>query len=257
MGSPNALIGHPIPQLFIYSVLNFPGVFMNRPINPLLVSTCVLAFISIGCNNFNLTDKFRTDANSPWQSKAQSDIPFVKDGLGPFLAFSGTRIRDGKIQNEVNLYGFGMDRWENGKKVTSTWEKWELKCQDPCYTPMFQDKGIYCQLERIIIYKGANLSEIDIKRYSTLEGNLKITHADWQVGALDFEFGDVVDGNPTHCELRYKQTPEGTFLTSFRGAAIKRSDLSGNMFTVEYRPAEHSYTLNVPIAMTGMKSGMR
>jgi len=230
---------------------------MNRLKEFGITTLGISVLLFTGCHGRNRAEKSRSEADGPWQSKAQSDIPFVKNGLGPLLAFSGTRVRDGKVQNEVNLYGFGMDRWEDGKPVTSTWEKWELKCQDPCYTPMFRDRGIYCQLERIIIYKGTNLSDIDIRHYSTIEGNLKVSHADWQAGALDFEFGDPLDGNPVQCQLRYKQTPDGTFLSSFRGAAIKRSDLSGKIFTVEYRPAEHSYTLNVPIAMAGMKSGTR
>ena len=228
---------------------------MNRSNQCAFSMVCISVVLTLACQFSNKAQKSGPEADGPWKSEARQGGPFVKGRTGPYLPFSGIHQKDGKVQNEVNLYGFGMDRWEDGKQVTSTWEKWELKCQDPCYTPMFADKGVYCQLERIIIYTGSTLSQIDIQRYSTLEGNLKVTRADWKAGVLNFEFGNPMEGSPVQCELMYEQIGDAVHLRSFRGAAIKQSDISGKMFTVEYRPAEYSYTLNVPVAMIGMKPG--
>ena len=148
-----------------------------------------------------------------------------------------------------------MDRFEDGKPATDTWERWELKCIDPDPQPMFAGKGGFCTLERIIVMKTLSLSLVLIKNYSTRGGTIKITKADWGEGILDFEFGDEYEDNPFQCQLQFEQIDGAAFLRSFRAVAVKKSDLSGKMFTIEYRPAEYSYTLNVPLSMTGMKAG--
>ena len=202
---------------------------------PILFHVSILALIpTISCRPWKQDSPPVNQAEGPWRSKATTDGPNWKGKPGPYLAFSGTKAQYGKVHHEVNLYGFGMD-------------------PDP--QPMFAGKGGFCTLERIIVMKTLSLSLVLIKNYSTRGGTIKITKADWGEGILDFEFGDEYEDNPFQCQLQFEQIDGAAFLRSFRAVAVKKSDLSGKMFTIEYRPAEYSYTLNVPLSMTGMKAG--
>jgi len=219
------------------------------------LAICLVLSPILSCRSWKASSPQTGSTSGPWRSKAEGDGPNHKGKPGPYLPFSGTKTQNGKVRHELNLYRFGMDRFEDGKLTTDTWERWELKCQDPDPQPMFAAKGGLCTLERIKVYKESTNSGIIIENYSTRGGTLKITRADWSEGILDFEFGDEYEDNPFQCQLQFEQIGGSAYLRSFRAVAVKKSDLSGKMFTIEYRPAEHSHTLNIPLSMTGMKAG--
>lgn len=221
-----------------------------------ILATSLALIPAVSCKSWNGSSP-KADVNTgPWRSSAGDNGPNHHGKPGPYLPFSGTKMVNGKTRSEVNLYGFGMDRFEDGKLAPDIWERWELKCQDPDPQPRYANGGGVCTLERIIIYKeGLKSAAIIIKTYSTRNGTLKITKADWSNRILDFEFGDEYEDNPFQCQLQFEQIENAAYLHSFRAVAVKKSELSGKMFTVEYRPSEHSHTLNIPLSMTGMKAG--
>ena len=216
---------------------------------------CLALIPTVSCRSWKEVSPQAGSTGGPWRSKAESDGPNHKGKPGPYLPFSGTKTQNGKVRHEVNLYGFGMDRFEDGKLANDTWERWELKYQDPDPQPTFAANGGLCTLERIVAMKSNSHSIIFVKDYSTRGGTLKITGADWSEGILNFEFGDEYEDNPFQCQLQFEQIEGSTYLRSFRAVAVKKSEFNGKMFIIEYRPAEHSYTLNIPLSMTGMKTG--
>lgn len=187
------------------------------------------------------------------------------DGKGHMLAFTGTRKPDkqGKVQHELNLYNLGIDHWEDGKLVDDLWERWSLKLADPSFSPRITGKGPHGTLERMIFSRSwgkDNTAAVDVRNYSTTDGDFKILRLDWKKCELDFQIVTMAGDPPIECEVRWTEDNSRdsiiafAYLNSFRGLVTIRTLINKQLVSIEYRPTEYSHVLNLPMEMKGMKT---
>lgn len=187
------------------------------------------------------------------------------DGKDHMLVFTGTRKPDkqGKAQHELNIRNLGIDHWEDGKLVDDLWERWELKLADPSFSPAITGKGPHGTLERMIFSRAwsqGNTAAVEIRNYSTTDGDFKILRLDWEKCELDFQLiGSTVDP-PIECEVRWEVEKSANpvlafaYLKSLRGLVTIRTLIKKQLVSIEYRPTEYNHVLNLPMEMKGMKT---
>jgi len=187
----------------------------------------------------------------------QAGKPWVSDALdlGSIIDWGeeqGPAVGTGP--GRLFAYDYAVERWQDGQKENAHWERWTIKCQDRPVLPS-DPPGTWCDIERLLVFEFVG-TRVGVLNHSTFDGSLKVLRADWDAGALDLRL-IYADGSSLDVELRLGYDDGNlTRLRSFRGVAVTR-DATGDrkLHTWEYRLAEYSYTLNVPVTMRGRKSG--
>lgn len=194
----------------------------------------------------------------PWISdprKGEDFNPFdTGDRESPFNISIIFNKENGSGQ--LRILNLGIERWEDGKRSDTMWERWELTCGDQGKSQATSGIGIYCKLERLIVMRGFSIdsSIVGIEANSTEDGTLKVNRIDWKSGVLDF---DLIGGRaPIQCEVRFEsKKPDGRLL-SLRAISVVRTTLlpDNTLVNMEYRAAPYSFVLNVPLEMHGLKT---
>ena len=145
----------------------------------------------------------------------------------------------------------GLEQWEEGKRVTQRYHLWRLTCDANKRTGPVPD----CDLERVVHHDWGDLGGWRAFRAneSTTNGKLKIVRADWEEGKLDF---DVIHPRPddtTHVFMDLEYKGSLIYMSSFRATSTFRGRLTGDVFTVDLKIPQYTYTLNLPIEMRGLQ----
>jgi hypothetical protein len=85
------------------------------------------------------------------------------------------------------------------------------------------------------------------------DGTLKLLRADWQRGELDFNIV-LSDKSTIEVMLRMKFKDGSIYLGSFKAIGIARGILTDSMVPLEYKIPKYTYTLDIPVEMTGFRS---
>ncbi len=183
------------------------------------------------------------------------------DDSGFPLPFSGTRKdpKTGKVQHELNILDLGIDHFENGVKTENLWEKWVLKIQDPSIST--NNSGIWASLDRLVFMKAEDPLGADIfpYSYSTSDGTLNVTFADWKQGIIKLLVGAEWD-NPITCTIKFHQVDSDlpglpmASLESVYGVVNITTILGKKKIKIEYRATDHTYVLALPVILHGLKT---
>ncbi len=166
-------------------------------------------------------------------------------------------------RNVIEISGLAIDVWEGGLLSKSHQEKWKLKVVDPPYNWQQSNKTNkpFSELEQTTIDRwGDNqIPFVYTSTFSTEKENLKIIWLDWKNGRMEFEFGLV------RCVLLFNETSyeyddinkkhvvtHTGHLKSLLGIETRQTP-ENQLITVEYKPSDYSYILNVPYEMKGLK----
>ena len=148
-------------------------------------------------------------------------------------------------------FDFGLEQWEEGKRVTQRYHLWTLTCDANKRTGPVPS----CDLDRVVHHDWGTLAgwRAFNSNESTTNGKLKIVRADWEKGKLDF---DVIHPRPddtTHVFMDLEYKGSLIHLSSFRATSTFRGRLTGDVFTIDLKIPQYTYTLNLPIEMRGLK----
>ena len=150
---------------------------------------------------------------------------------------------------------FGVEQLENKVVSKSRRELWYLACIN---SPLSGNPSpTYCNLERTV-FDDLSVSRhlktmISVQRHSTSNGTLIINKADWIGGNLSFA---VLHPDKSRTEVLMKLATEkdSLFIRSFKGIGVRVGPLTSKLQSVEYRIPEHTYTVDIPVVMPGLKS---
>ena len=232
----------------------------------------LLVPLAVGCqraappsNKAELNPAVKQDQPSPSPDRPKGE-PWVSqtvdlgqiidwgDAQGPLI---GWRHKDGqRTEYSITANALAVDRWEDGKRGTFAWERWDVTCSDPDTTG---GRGTYCNLHILrVINFGAIGPTVTTEDYSTADGTLRVSRADWNAGALDLTT-KYPNETSAEIELRFEYRDDVMYLRSLRGLATVRELLGDRrLVPVEYRLADYDYTLNIPLTLHGHKTtGMK
>ncbi len=148
-------------------------------------------------------------------------------------------------------FNFGIEQWENGERHEEMNEQWLVKCHFPS---IFTKKPTtYCSLDRTKFWLLKDDALATSLKYESIEETLKLIHADWESGVLDFS---IVHKDKTTTEVKIRMIIEekSIYLSSFQAYTIARGVFSDSLAPIEFRIPQYTYTLNVPIKMRGLRS---
>jgi hypothetical protein len=149
---------------------------------------------------------------------------------------------------------FGLEQFENGKRTDFQYQIWDVTCFDPSRLPGIT--GVYCSVQRIILTKwdDENLKTgISEQRHDTEEQTMVIKDLDWTDGRLDFTLIHS-DGSRTEALMRFENVRDSFYLKTFNAIAVGKGLFSDQLYSVELKIPQFSYTVNFPVVIRGFRS---
>jgi len=171
--------------------------------------------------------------------------------LGPYIGFY--KGKGGSAEYHLT-FNFGIEQWENNKQSTNQYQKWFLRASFP--QPATKKRTTRCSLERLVITMWPETSlgtVISQHNHYQEDGTLKLQRVDWEKGILDFSIA-LADLSTIEIALRMGLKNDRIYLKSFNAIGIARGMFSDTMTAIEYKIPKYTYTLDVPVKMTGLRS---
>jgi len=172
----------------------------------------------------------------------------VKDGLAedfhPTIGF----VMDDPARKYHLLFQFGMEVFDDGKLLDER-HVWNLICDYPSWAGK---KETSCSLEIGKFLKLNNGSIVTVDKYNTAD-NMKVKMADWEGGKLDLTFMWPADKSTTEVSILMSHDKKNIYLKSFRAVNVGKSLGSDKLTVTEYKIPDHTYVIDYPIAIWGLK----